>query len=118
MKRRKTIKQDPRVHIIEGGGPEDDGFRGIFGILGGPMMSIIVSWGGGWEHASASWTDRTPFWEEMCALKDAIWKPSETVIQYHPPADQYVNHHPFCLHLWRAKSSRKRPAIPPRYLIA
>jgi len=26
---------------------------------------------------------------------------SDCVVQYHPPRSEYVNNHPFCLHLWR-----------------
>ena len=28
----------------------------------------------------------------------------ETVVQYHPPKSDYVNNHPYCLHLWRPHS--------------
>jgi hypothetical protein len=37
----------------------------------------------------------------MCWVKDAMFGPEEAVIQYHPPASQYVKTHPFCLHMWR-----------------
>lgn len=74
-------------------------------------MCVIVSDASGWdakilgknrwEHVSASWQDRCPTWSEMCRLKDLIFNPTEVVIQFHPSESEYVNHHPFCLHLWK-----------------
>ena len=55
----------------------------------------------GWEHVSVSLEDRCPTWEEMCFVKDAFWDPEDRVLQMHPPHSEYVNHHPYCLHLWR-----------------
>lgn len=56
---------------------------------------------GAWEHVSVSLPDRCPTWAEMCAVKALFWDPEDTVVQYHPPASEYVNNHPHCLHLWR-----------------
>jgi hypothetical protein len=55
----------------------------------------------GWEHVSISLRYRTPTWEEMCYVKNLFWPTDECVVQYHPPDADYVNCHPFCLHLWR-----------------
>lgn len=55
----------------------------------------------GWEHVSVSCRLRCPDWNEMCFVKDLFWRPEECVIQYHPPKREYINHHPFCLHLWK-----------------
>lgn len=65
-----------------------------------PVM-IVFSWGGGWDHVSVSYKDRCCTWEEMCEVKNMFFRPEECVLQYHPPASDYVNTHPFCLHLWR-----------------
>ncbi len=69
---------------------------------------IIVSWGGGWDHASMTLTnaqrERCPEWEEMCWLKNIFWGEGETVTQYHPAKSEYVNCHPFCLHLWKLQN--------------
>lgn len=56
-----------------------------------------------WEHVSVSvpFTKQCPNWAEMCWVKDQFWEPEECVIQYHPPKSEYVNIHPFTLHLWR-----------------
>ena len=56
----------------------------------------------GWEHVSVTINrNRTPSWEVMNHVKDLFWDEEDIVIQLHPPKSQYVNHHPFCLHLWR-----------------
>lgn len=70
---------------------------------------------GEWEHVSVSLPDRCPTWEEMCLVKRLFWDDEETVIQFHPPASQYVNRHEFCLHLW--KQIGVTVATPPTNLI-
>jgi hypothetical protein len=65
-----------------------------------PFM-VIVSDGIGWEHVSVSLPNRCPTWDEMCFIKSVFWDDTDCVVQYHPPASEYVNCHPFCLHLWR-----------------
>lgn len=64
-------------------------------------MVVVWSFGGGWEHVSVSYRKRTPTWAEMCKVKDMFWNEDETVVQYHPKKSDYVNIHPYCLHLWR-----------------
>jgi hypothetical protein len=66
-----------------------------------------ISDGSGWEHVSVTLdssirkVERCPTWEEMCYIKSIFWSDDECVIQYHPPKDDYVSMHPYCLHLWR-----------------
>jgi hypothetical protein len=57
----------------------------------------------GWEHVSVSTARRIPNWLEMCFVKDLFWLPEEWVVQFHPAKSEYVNNHPFVLHLWRYK---------------
>jgi len=76
-----------------------DGMNGAFKFPGG--LHVIASDGMGWEHVSVSLFDRTPTWEEMQRIKDLFWNDDETVIQYHPSKKEYINQHPFCLHLWK-----------------
>ena len=64
---------------------------------------IIFSWGGGWDHVSMSFKNRVPTWDEMCWLKDAFFEDEEVVIQFHPAKKDYINCHPYCLHLWKKK---------------
>jgi hypothetical protein len=64
-------------------------------------LNVIASEGMGWQHVSVSRVDRCPTWEEMCQVKDIFWDDTDCVVQYHPPKSNYVNNHPYCLHLWR-----------------
>jgi hypothetical protein len=91
-----------------------DSKRTLFG-LKHRIMVVIASDGMGWEHVSASFDDRCPTWEEMCRVKDLFWDPEDCVIQYHPPKSEYVNRHPYTLHLWR--KAGKNLATPPKELI-
>lgn len=54
-----------------------------------------------WEHVSVSTAARCPTWEEMCLVKELFWDQEDVVIQLHPPRSEWVNCHPYCLHLWR-----------------
>lgn len=69
-----------------------------------------------WEHVSVSTQNRCPTWDEMCRVKDLFWGSHELVIQMHPPRHLYVNHHPFCLHLW--KPIGVDVPIPPKETLA
>ena len=53
-----------------------------------------------WEHVSVSLSDRCPTWEEMSYIKGLFWKRRETVVQFHPSEENYINVHLYCLHLW------------------
>lgn len=55
----------------------------------------------GWEHVSVSTENGTPSWAEMCFVKSLFWEDEECVMQLHPPKSEYVNNHPYVLHLWR-----------------
>jgi len=65
-----------------------------------PDLMVIASDQMGWEHVSVSTQIRTPTWEEMCMIKDTFWSKDTCTIQYHPPESEYVNNHPYCLHIW------------------
>lgn len=69
----------------------------------------------GWEHVSVSLKTRTPTWGEMCFIKGLFWTPDEIVLQYHPKEEDYVNHHPYCLHLWRPNDGQI--PTPPSYMV-
>jgi hypothetical protein len=91
---------------------------GAFAISKGKTTLFIIADDGktsGWEHVSVSTDGRCPTWEEMAYVKSLFWDPEECVIEYHPPRSQYVNRHPYCLHMWR-KIGFEIP-LPPRELI-
>jgi len=67
----------------------------------------------GWEHVSVSVlyfnahnkaVSRMPTWEEMHQVKRRFWADTETVVEFHPASENYVNNHPHCLHLWKQVS--------------
>lgn len=70
----------------------------------------------GWDHVSVSLPNRTPTWEEMCRIKNLFWDPDDCVMQLHPPRTNYVNCHPYCLHLWRPTHGVTIPQ-PPSWLV-
>ena len=95
-----------------------EGNNGAFLIrlkAGGRAFTVIASDGAGWEHVSVSLPDRCPTWDEMCKIKNKFWCADDAVMQYHPPASEYVNNHPHCLHLWR--KCGENPELPPSILV-
>lgn len=95
-----------------------DGGMGLFtkGAMKG--MTVIWSYGGGWEHVSIDGKKRMPDWNEMCMLEDMFFKYDECCVQYHPPKSEYVNNIPYCLHIWRPieEYTGKLP-VPPSILV-
>ena len=53
-----------------------------------------------WLHVSASRAHKIPDWDDMCRVKKAFIGEHREAVQVHPPADEYVNHHPYVLHLF------------------
>lgn len=53
-----------------------------------------------WMHVSVSHRDRLPTWPELKTVKDMLIGPDTVAIQVFPRAAEFVNVHPFCLHLW------------------
>lgn len=80
-------------------------------------LSVIASDGESWEHVSVSTYDRCPTWEEMCHVRNLFWDPDDVVIQIHPAQENYVNNHPFKLHLWRKAGTNNFVELPPLCLI-
>jgi hypothetical protein len=109
------------ARVREGILASDDsyGFNGAFRLMiGAEKVKVIAGEAEGWQHVSVSLADRphvTPRWPVMCQVKDLFWEPEDVVVQFHPRASEYVNHHPGCLHLWRC-IDREFPT-PPTYMI-
>lgn len=80
--------------------------QGTFIIPNDPPLRIIADTGQGWDHVSVSCETRTPTWEEMDRVKRLFFKAHEVAVQYHVPADDHINIHQYCLHLWRPKLKR------------
>lgn len=120
------MKVDPRLErwrLVSG--PYASPLQADYGAfhLPGPCGSdlhIIASPGDAnesipWEHVSVSCQKRTPNWTEMCFVKDLFWHSEDTVMQLHPPKSQWINNHPFCLHLWRPL--RDNIPLPPQIAV-
>jgi hypothetical protein len=99
-----------RVHTGEYGSDDSYGCNGAFFIPRGPgkayrdsnaPFKVIASDGEGWEHVSVSLPNRTPTWAEMDSMKRMFWDDDDCVMQLHPPRADWINNHPYCLHLWR-----------------
>lgn len=98
--------------ILDGpyGSSMSDGCNGAFYARGPTHILHIMASDGtdeeshGWEHVSVSMPTKTPSWKDMAWVKDQFWLPEESCFQLHPPVEDYVNHHPFCLHIWRHKT--------------
>ena len=102
-----------------------DGCNGVFVIphhrIAGYFYTVIASDGMGWDHVSVSVTKgrkqphRCPTWEEMCYIKSLFWTEDETVVQYHPAKQDYINNHEFVLHLW--KPNQRILPIPEKFMV-
>lgn len=81
----------------------------------GPVRIVSGGLDSEWEHVSASLTTRCPTWVEMCFIKNLFWEDTETVLQFHPRTVDYINVHPFTLHLWKRVGQDHE--LPPAILI-
>lgn len=96
---------------------DEDGNNGAFYFAEkGYEFFTIASDGAGWDHVSVSINrPRTPSWEQMCFVKNLFWSCDETVVQFHPRIEDYVNCAPNCLHLW--KPQKENVELPPSVLV-
>jgi hypothetical protein len=78
-------------------------------------LRVIATCGMDWDHVSVSLPNRCPNWEEMSYIKSLFWNDEECVMQLHPPRSEYVNNHPFCLHMWRPQKAAI--PLPPSVLV-
>ena len=87
-----------------------------FGVFNIPFKShklrvVCAPMDSEWQHVSVSLKNRCPNWDEMSFIKDLFWGEEQTVVQFHPKKDAYVDNHPNCLHLWRKKDTEYE--LPP-----
>lgn len=86
--------------------------------MGGVKLRVLSSGTdlmNGWEHVSVSLEGRCPTWTEMCHIKSKFWMDEEAVVQFHPPKDDTVNFHEYCLHMWRPLHHEL--VLPPAHLV-
>lgn len=53
-----------------------------------------------WLHVSCSRRSRLPSWDDLRKVKLLFVGRDRKAIQVLPPEAEYVNFHPYCLHLW------------------
>lgn len=110
------VPEQYRVKIGPLASSEADGNNGYFVIeFESNIIGVLASDGMDWDHVSVSLNNRTPNWKEMCMVKDLFFSKDECVIQYHPSEKEYINNHPYCLHLWRPQ--KDIIPIPPSILV-
>jgi len=113
-----SFKVPERFRVTTGPYASDKryGNNGAFRIPDGTQVfNVIASDQEGWDHVSVSLQDRCPTWDEMCHIKALFWDASDCVVQYHPAAEDYVNCHATCLHLWRPTNAWL--PTPPTYMV-
>jgi hypothetical protein len=124
-----TFKVPEEHRIITGpmGSAKDSGPQGAF-IMPHPKsprvnIICIAAKAEGWEHVSLRChihetnDSITPPWDTMCYVKDVFWDPEDLVVQFHPPASDYVNNHPNVLHLWRKADTNEFCELPPKWMV-
>ena len=116
------VPENCRIVVGRMGSNPSFGNNGAFelpAMRGGRKMFAIVSDGMEWEHVSVHVLDgkkfRTPTWNEMCHIKDLFWDEEDVVMQLHPKRSEYVNNHPYVLHLWRPTTTEI--PTPPAILV-
>lgn len=113
MKNLQEIKKNGYLQIKREG---RDGFGGTFyDKKSRCYLNFIMSWGAGWEHCSVSMPTRCPSWEQMCSIKELFWNDDECCIEYHPAKKDYINNHPYCLHIW--KPIKEEIPMPPSIMV-
>lgn len=107
----------------------DPGGDGIFVIKdrGAVLLMCMASTGMDWDHVSVSVklqkkkkvieAGRCPTWEEMCLIKQVFFSDDDTVMQLHPPKEDWVSTHPYCLHLWKPNKEGVSIPRPPAILV-
>ncbi len=112
MRPLSEIKKDKRVTILALGA---DGGFGVVDLGAAESAIVIFSWGLGWDHVSVSYKNRCCTWEEMCKVKEIFFRDDEWAVQYHPAKKDYINRHPYTLHLWRPQNHYMPK--PPKWMV-
>ena len=113
-----NFKKLDKYRIKEGpwGTPVETPWGAFFIPLQSNIMKVICApMDSEWQHVSVSLRNRCPNWEEMSHIKSLFWAESDTVLQFHPKKSEYVNMHPYCLHLWKKRDVDHE--LPPSLLV-
>lgn len=115
MKTPDEIKRTPRLLILREGPDGGWAEAHLASSKKSTPAMVVFSWGGGWDHVSVSFRNRTPTWDEMCEIKRMFFRPDEICVEYHPAESEYVNNMPYCLHIWRPQ--REPIPTPPSWMV-
>jgi hypothetical protein len=94
-----------RVRTGKYASEDSAGWNGVFLVpIDGEIYNVMIGDGMGFRHLSVTNAQKKklPDWTTMCRLKDMFFSEDSWVVQYHPPKEEHVNFHPFCLHLWES----------------
>ena len=106
MKTIDEIKQDKQVIAYAKAMFGFDAFKvKVFGNI----YNVIASIENHQEHISITLDGkkRIPTWEEMKAIKDIFFNDEEECYQVFPKKSEYVNLHPYCMHIWRDRNEEE-----------
>jgi hypothetical protein len=85
-----------RHHILDCGG-----WQHIFsGLRVAATVDNTPDWGP-LLHVSLSYHDHDPPWDDIKAVRAAFYPATVDVMMMLPRAEDYVNLHPHCFHLWQ-----------------
>ena len=73
----------------------------------------LTSDGGRWLHVSFSRANELPSWADVGEVKGAFVGPDRVAVQVFPRANEHVNLHPWCLHLWCRLDADAVPDLRP-----
>lgn len=80
-----------------------------------PMQTVIISGSYRddipWLHVSTAWSNRLPTWDEFRQIRDVFLDDGLIAVQVFPPKAEYINQHPYCLHLYARVDARTVPDL-------
>lgn len=83
---------------IESPLPEQRAFSYFTGLK--VLYGTTDFFGDNWLHVSCSHKNKIPSWKDLCMVKDIFIGDNKKAIQIFPTKKNYVNFHPYTLHLW------------------
>ena len=120
MKNLDNISNFRRIDLYSDGflGDEANGAFIIDRYNNGEFYLVIASNGQGWEHVSVTIhkknggsVKKCPSYQEMMMIKEKLFSEEDVVFQLHPREEDYINTHPYCLHLWKPNNCNM--VVPP-----
>jgi hypothetical protein len=94
-----------RVQTGKYASEDTDGWNGQFTVpIRGEVYLVMISDGLGWRHLSISNVQKKllPDWHAMARARDLFFADDSWVVQFHPPKEDHIDDHPYCLHLWES----------------